>query len=162
MSSSASPRARGGGRACGGALDRRRAPPPAVQGALDGGLDIPHNDKRFVGYDADAKEFDSETMKKYIFGGHVAEYMEGMEEEEPEKFREHFKAYLDNEVEADADEIEEMYTKVRRAARVWQSAAAVFVGTSKPAEHGARPWQAACATRQRCGPRNGVTDGGST
>ena len=52
-------------------------------------------------------------MKKYIFGGHVAEYMEGMEEEEPEKFRAHFKNYLDNEVEADADDIEEMYTKVR-------------------------------------------------
>ena len=84
-----------------------------LQGALDGGLDIPHNEKRFVGYDADAKEFDAETMKKYIFGGHVAEYMESMEEEEPEKFRDHFKAYLDNEVEADADEIEELYTKVR-------------------------------------------------
>jgi large subunit ribosomal protein L5e len=83
-----------------------------VQGALDGGLDIPHNEKRFVGYDGDAKEFDAETMKKYIFGGHVAEYMEGMEEEEPEKFRTHFKKYLDNEVAADADDIEEMYTKV--------------------------------------------------
>lgn len=87
--------------------------PPVLQGALDGGLDIPHNEKRFVGYDADAKEFDAETMKKYIFGGHVAEYMEGMEEEEPEKFRDHFKNYLDNEVEADADEIEELYSKVR-------------------------------------------------
>lgn len=51
-------------------------------------------------------------MKKYIFGGHVAEYMESMEEEEPEKFKEHFKNYLDNDVEADADDIEEMYSKV--------------------------------------------------
>jgi hypothetical protein len=83
-----------------------------LQGALDGGLDIPHNEKRFVGYDADAKEFDAEAMRKYIFGGHVAEYMEGMEEEEPEKFRSHFALYLGNEVEADADEIEEMYGKV--------------------------------------------------
>ena len=27
----------------------------ALKGALDGGLDIPHGDKRFVGYDADSK-----------------------------------------------------------------------------------------------------------
>lgn len=65
-----------------------------------------------MGYDPDAKEFDADTMRKYIFGGHVAEYMAEMEEEEPEKFRAHFKNYLDNEVEADEDEIEELYKKV--------------------------------------------------
>lgn len=85
-----------------------------LQGALDGGLDIPHNEKRFVGYDAESKEYDAEKMRDYIFGKHVAEYMEGMEEEEPEKFRAHFKHYLDNEIEADADEIEGMYEKARR------------------------------------------------
>lgn len=45
-----------------------------------------------------------------------AEYMEEMEEEEPEKFKAHFKNYLDNEIEADADAIEEMYTKARTIA----------------------------------------------
>lgn len=53
----------------------------ALKGALDGGLDIPHNEKRFVGYDRDSKEFDAETLSKYIYGGHVAEYMEEMMEE---------------------------------------------------------------------------------
>ena len=33
----------------------------ALKGALDGGLDIPHNEKRFVGYDPDSKEFDAEV-----------------------------------------------------------------------------------------------------
>jgi large subunit ribosomal protein L5e len=33
----------------------------ALKGALDGGLDIPHSDKRFVGYDPEAKEFDAEV-----------------------------------------------------------------------------------------------------
>lgn len=46
------------------------------QGALDGGLDIPHSEKRFVGYDREEKNFSAELLKKYIFGGHVAEYME--------------------------------------------------------------------------------------
>lgn len=85
----------------------------ALQGALDGGLDIPHNQKRFVGYDPDAKEYDADTMRKYIFGGHVAEYMMEMEEEEPEKFQAHFKNYIDNEVEADEEALEELYTGVR-------------------------------------------------
>lgn len=47
----------------------------ALKGALDGGLDIPHNEKRFVGYDRDAKEFDAEMLRKYIYGGHVGEYL---------------------------------------------------------------------------------------
>eukprot|EP00967_Tisochrysis_lutea_P036856 scaffold44411_cov21-Tisochrysis_lutea.AAC.1 len=42
----------------------------AMKGALDGGLDIPHNEKRFVGY-AD-KKLDAEVLQKYIYGGHVA------------------------------------------------------------------------------------------
>jgi len=42
-----------------------------LQGALDGGLDIPHGDKRFVGYDTEAKKLDPEQLKKYIMGGHV-------------------------------------------------------------------------------------------
>ena len=33
----------------------------ALKGALDGGLDIPHNEKRFVGYSKDGKELDSEV-----------------------------------------------------------------------------------------------------
>ena len=48
-----------------------------MKGALDGGLDIPHNEKRFVGY-AD-KKLDPETLRKYIYGGHVAEYQETMQ-----------------------------------------------------------------------------------
>ena len=43
-----------------------------TQGALDGGLDIPHGDKRFVGYDTEAKKLDPEQLKKYIMGGHVS------------------------------------------------------------------------------------------
>ncbi len=58
-----------------------------LQGALDGGLDIPHSEKRFVGYSTDDKSLDAETLRKYIYGGHVAEYMEEMQEEAPEKYQ---------------------------------------------------------------------------
>lgn len=46
-----------------------------LQGALDGGLDIPHSDKRFAGFDKEKKELDAEVHRKYIFGGHVTAYM---------------------------------------------------------------------------------------
>lgn len=42
---------------------------------MDGGLDIPHSDKRFAGFDKEKKELDAEVHRKYIFGGHVAAYM---------------------------------------------------------------------------------------
>ncbi|RWR71910.1 60S ribosomal protein L5-like protein [Cinnamomum micranthum f. kanehirae] len=45
------------------------------KGALDGGLDIPHSDKRFAGYNKDDKQLDAEAHRKYILGGHVASYM---------------------------------------------------------------------------------------
>lgn len=42
---------------------------------MDGGLDIPHSDKRFAGFKKDEKQLDAEIHRKYIYGGHVADYM---------------------------------------------------------------------------------------
>ena len=53
----------------------------ALKGAVDGGLDIPHNDKRYAGYDLQDKSLDPETLERYIKGGVVAEYVEEMQEE---------------------------------------------------------------------------------
>lgn len=58
----------------------------AMKGASDGGIFIPHSEKRFPGFDPESKELDAEVLKKYIFGGHVAEYMESLEEEDDERF----------------------------------------------------------------------------
>lgn len=87
----------------------------ALKGALDGGLDVPHSEKRFVGFDPESKELDSEVLRKYILGGHVAEYMEAMKEEEPEKYEAHFSRYIKAGVEADG--LEDLYTKVHAAIR---------------------------------------------
>eukprot|EP00879_Flechtneria_rotunda_P000078 GHRR01000121.1.p1 GENE.GHRR01000121.1~~GHRR01000121.1.p1 ORF type:complete len:294 (+),score=111.51 GHRR01000121.1:133-1014(+) len=86
----------------------------ALKGALDGGLDIPHNEKRFVGW---TKEdgLEAEVLKKYIYGGHVAEYMEEMEEEDPEKYNRHFSKYIDADV--GADDLEDLYKSVHEAIR---------------------------------------------
>lgn len=86
----------------------------ALKGALDGGLNIPHNEKRFVGWTKE-EGLEAEVLKKYIYGGHVAEYMEEMEEEDPEKYNRHFAKYIEEGL--DADSLEELYTKVHEAIR---------------------------------------------
>jgi len=87
----------------------------ALKGAADGGLDIPHNEKRFPGYDRDAKEYDAEMHKERIFGGHVSEYMEYLEEEDNQKYQEQFKAYIDEDIEPDS--LEELYEEVHEKIR---------------------------------------------
>jgi large subunit ribosomal protein L5e len=87
----------------------------ALKGALDGGLDIPHSDKRFAGFDKDSKQLDPEVHRKYIYGGHVAAYINALMEDEPEKYQSHFSEYIKNGIEP--DNIEEMYKKVHAAIR---------------------------------------------
>lgn len=94
----------------------------ALKGAADGGLDVPHSNKRFPGYDRDAKEYDADMHKERIFGGHVGEYMEYLEEEDNQKYQEHFAGYIAADVEADG--LEELYEKVHTAIREDPSASA--------------------------------------
>ncbi|GLT91558.1 hypothetical protein SLE2022_094410 [Rubroshorea leprosula] len=87
----------------------------ALKGALDGGLDIPHSDKRFAGFGKESKQLDAEVHHKYIYGGHVAAYMRTLMEDEPEKYQSHFSEYVKREIEA--DDLEAMYKKVHAAIR---------------------------------------------
>lgn len=87
----------------------------AMKGAADGGLDVPHSSKRFPGYDRDSKEYDADMHRERIFGGHVGEYMEYLEEEDNQKYQEHFSSYIANDVAADG--LEELYEKVHEKIR---------------------------------------------
>jgi len=87
----------------------------ALKGAVDGGLNIPHSEKRFPGYDREGKEYDAETHKKYIFGGHVQEYMELLEEEDPERYQSQFSRYIEKEIESDG--LEDLYKEVHEKIR---------------------------------------------
>ncbi|KAL0903665.1 hypothetical protein M5K25_028061 [Dendrobium thyrsiflorum] len=87
----------------------------ALKGALDGGLDIPHSEKRFAGFKKDDKQLDAEVHRKYIFGGHVADYMRILMEDEPEKYQAQFSDYIKKGIEADG--MTEMYKKVHAAIR---------------------------------------------
>lgn len=87
----------------------------AMKGASDGGILIPHSDNRFPGYDIETKELDAETLRKYIFGGHVAEYMETLADDDEERYKSQFQGYIDDDVEADG--LEELYQEAHKAIR---------------------------------------------
>jgi large subunit ribosomal protein L5e len=87
----------------------------AMKGASDGGIFIPHSENRFPGYDMESKELDAETLKKYIFGGHVAEYMETLADDDEERYKSQFQKYIDDDVEADG--LEELYSEAHAAIR---------------------------------------------
>ncbi|GFP82601.1 60S ribosomal protein l5, partial [Phtheirospermum japonicum] len=85
------------------------------QGVLDGGLEIPHSEKRFAGFSKDSKQLDAEGHRKYIYGGHVASNMTGFMEDEPEKYQSLFSLYLKKGLES--ENLEALYKKVHAATR---------------------------------------------
>lgn len=87
----------------------------ALKGAVDGGLDIPHSEKRFPGYDREEKEYDADSHRAHIFGQHVADYMRHLQEENPEKYAKHFSRYIERGVDADA--LEGLYESVHEKIR---------------------------------------------
>uniref|UniRef100_A0A6A7FW81 Large ribosomal subunit protein uL18 n=2 Tax=Hirondellea gigas TaxID=1518452 RepID=A0A6A7FW81_9CRUS len=94
----------------------------ALKGAVDGGLHIPHNTRRFPGNtqeggdDGDSKTrvFSPEVHRGRIFSEHVAEYMRLLQDDE-EKYKSQFRRYIDAGVEA--DDLEDLYTKVHAGIR---------------------------------------------
>jgi large subunit ribosomal protein L5e len=89
----------------------------ALKGACDGGLDIPHNDRRFPGSTCVGGEYntDAEKSREYIFGGHVKDYMESLKEDDEEAYAKQFSRYIAAGVEGDA--LEGIYEKAHAAIR---------------------------------------------
>lgn len=97
----------------------------SLKGASDGGLDIPHNHKRFPGYTKDNKAYDAELHKGRIMGEHVSDYMKEMEEDDEENYAKHFAKYVDAGISADDLEtkIEELHASIRANPEAKKSAA---------------------------------------
>eukprot|EP00310_Coccolithus_braarudii_P018531 CAMPEP_0183352646 /NCGR_PEP_ID=MMETSP0164_2-20130417/29569_1 /TAXON_ID=221442 /ORGANISM="Coccolithus pelagicus ssp braarudi, Strain PLY182g" /LENGTH=312 /DNA_ID=CAMNT_0025525127 /DNA_START=10 /DNA_END=948 /DNA_ORIENTATION=- len=91
----------------------------ALKGAVDGGLDIPHNNKRFPGSardeDSGDYEYAPDVHRKYIFGGHVADYMKTLKKENEEDFKRQFSQYIAAGVSP--DDLEAMWKKIHAAIR---------------------------------------------
>jgi len=107
----------------------------AMKGAVDGGLDIPHSEKRFPGYDAESKSLNADVHRAHIFGQHVADYMNNLAEEDEEAFKRQFSGYI--KLGVTADSIEAMYTNAHKAIRADPSP-----GAKKDAPAGHKRWNA--------------------
>jgi len=86
-----------------------------LKGAIDGGLDIPHSNKRFPGYDCESKEFNAEVHRDHIFGQHVAKYMQMLQDEDEDLYKKQFSQFVKNGIAHDA--VEDMYKKAHAAIR---------------------------------------------
>jgi len=85
----------------------------AMKGAADAGLHVPHSTKRFPGYEPPAEKgadpnYEAETHKARILGGHVGEYMEMLEEEDPTKYEAHFSKFVAAGI--DGGKVQDMYS----------------------------------------------------
>lgn len=87
----------------------------AMKGAVDGGLDIPHSEKRFPGYDKESKEFNASVLRDHIFGKHIADYMKELMDEDEDTYKRQFSRYVKAGITP--DELETIYktahTKIR-------------------------------------------------
>lgn len=85
-----------------------------MKGAVDGGIDIPHNEKRFPAYTKE-EGFSAEMLKERILGNHISEYMEYLLEEDEDKYKECFSGYIRDGIEA--DQIEDIYLNAHKKIR---------------------------------------------
>jgi large subunit ribosomal protein L5e len=94
-----------------------------LKGACDGGLDVPHNDRRFPGTAESEDKKDKknkftpnpEKHREYIFGLHVAEYMRALKEKDETAYKKQFSKFLAAKVTADG--LEGMYTAAHKGIR---------------------------------------------
>jgi len=108
----------------------------ALKGATDGGIDIPHSERRYVGYDDEANKLNADVLRKYIFGGHVADYMKLLAEQDNEKFSKVFSRYVKAGVKAEG--LEALYKKAHAAIRADPS---IKKAERKPHKHSSKKAQ---------------------
>jgi len=87
----------------------------ALKGATDGGIEVPHSETRFVGYNKEEKKLNAEVLRKYIFGGHVKDYMEHLKKDDPAAYEKHFSQYSKNKL--NPADLEKTWVKVHSAIR---------------------------------------------
>lgn len=87
----------------------------AMKGVADGGIDVPHSETRFFGYDSEAKKYDAEAHRKRIFGLHVADYMRTLKDDDEDAYKRQFSKSIAAGLTADG--LEGMYKAAHAAIR---------------------------------------------
>lgn len=105
----------------------------ALKGGVDGGLYIPHENKRFVGYSLVKEEvqgkrgkvestsktihWDPKVLRDHIFGNHVQNYMDELKKESKDRYDKHFSKWDKALKASKCKNLEELYTKAHAAIR---------------------------------------------
>lgn len=108
----------------------------ALKGACDGGVDVPHSNKRFPGYvrssvevvtnkrgkstgeaEKSASSYDAKVHRDRIMGVHVTKYMNEMKKDDAAKFARHFSNWTKCLEKNKAKTCEDVYKKVHTAVR---------------------------------------------
>jgi large subunit ribosomal protein L5e len=102
----------------------------ALKGAVDGGIYIPHNTKRFPGYHVEKAQavtgkrgkvveksksqgsYNAKEHREHIFGLHVQAYMDKLKKENKDRFKKQFSRWEANLTKAKAATVEALYKKV--------------------------------------------------
>jgi len=87
----------------------------AMKGAVDGGLDIPHSSKRFPGFDAESGQYSAEVHRNYIYGKHVADFMDHLQGEDEALYQKQFSRFIKLGITSAG--MEAMYKKCHAAIR---------------------------------------------
>jgi large subunit ribosomal protein L5e len=86
-----------------------------LKGACDGGLHVPHSNKRYPGYkrDGEKETYNAKVHRDRIFGAHVQSYMKLLKESPEEgAYLAQFSKWDANLKKAGVDTIDKLYTKV--------------------------------------------------
>ncbi|KJH44233.1 ribosomal L18p/L5e family protein [Dictyocaulus viviparus] len=86
-----------------------------MKGVADGGINVPHSENRFFGYDVESKKYDAQAHRDRILGKHVAEYMRSLWNDNIEGYKRQFSKFIACGVTADS--LEEMYKSAHAAIR---------------------------------------------
>lgn len=108
----------------------------ALKGAVDGGLHVPHNTKRFPGYHLEKKEattgkrgkavvekgkasgtYNAKEHRDHIFGAHVQTYYDLLKKENKDRFKKQFAGWEACLTKAKAANFEALYKKVHAEIR---------------------------------------------
>ena len=108
----------------------------ALKGAVDGGIHVPHNTKRFPGYHLEKKEavtgkrgktvaekgkaagtYNAKEHRDHIFGAHVQTYFDRLKKENKDAFKKQFSKWDATLTKAKAANFEALYKKVHAEIR---------------------------------------------
>lgn len=86
-----------------------------LKGVADGGINVPHSETRFFGYDPESKEYNAEAHRDRIFGKHVADYMQQLKDDDENAYKRQFSKFIEAGVTPET--LADVYKKAHAAIR---------------------------------------------